>query len=553
MDESLSITGSKPNVHFALENIARAFLRNLDGVALDLARIAAFAFVADTWVSRGGKADWRAKGWIRDMHLVIPVTDPDHWRSPAVLDALRAALEFASGDRWSFAFTSSSADDQRSRVLQAGEDESFDCVMLFSGGADSLTAIVEALAEGRRPALVSHEGTGVPGGRRTVLWDALKRAFPDREIARMSASVHRIGGEATERTRRTRSFLFTAIAAASAIAANVTDVRLADNGVVSLNLPINAQLAAAQATRSTHPKYIRLMNELLAATFPGRTPVVRNPLWDRSRTEVLERLASLGYGALLADSVSCGSWSRLPKPYRHCGTCSQCIDRRFAALAAGLEAHDPADRYRFDILNDSLPGGEPRIMAISYFRLARELERISASELVDRFAELADALTPGRTQVELEAYTRMLQAHGASVLGVATRWIGKHANELARGDRDGETLFGLAGLFAKPAAGEFRHSEDFRSVTYQGREFTFTESQSIVVRRLHEAKRKGLPGLSTTELLDGFEAGTVKLSEVFKRSPAWETLIQRDTNRRSGLYRLAIDNLSIVPNGTRRL
>ena len=33
----------------------------------------------------------------------------------------------------------------------------------------------------------------------------------------------------------------------------------------------------------------------------------------------------------------------------HCGQCSQCIDRRFAILAAGQEHEDPAEAYKVDL------------------------------------------------------------------------------------------------------------------------------------------------------------------------------------------------------------
>ena len=36
--------------------------------------------------------------------------------------------------------------------------------------------------------------------------------------------------------------------------------------------------------------------------------------------------------------------------HSHCGCCSQCLDRRFGALAAGLGEDDPEEMYEVDLL-----------------------------------------------------------------------------------------------------------------------------------------------------------------------------------------------------------
>ena len=42
----------------------------------------------------------------------------------------------------------------------------------------------------------------------------------------------------------------------------------------------------------------------------------------------------------------------MTKLHPHCGQCSQCIDRRFAILAAGQDEDDPEDAYKVDLLLD---------------------------------------------------------------------------------------------------------------------------------------------------------------------------------------------------------
>src|SRR5262249_59597755 len=76
--------------------------------------------------------------------------------------------------------------------------------------------------------------------------------------------------------QRTRSFLFASLGVAAASELGTPPVLLADNGVVSLNLPISGQLVGALATRSTHPSFLRLFNALVADALPGNVEL-RNP------------------------------------------------------------------------------------------------------------------------------------------------------------------------------------------------------------------------------------------------------------------------------------
>ena len=55
----------------------------------------------------------------------------------------------------------------------------------------------------------------------------------------------------------------------------VPDVVLADNGYVSVGIPINGSVIGSTASRSTHPKFIWLFNRLLAEVLPGVR--IRNP------------------------------------------------------------------------------------------------------------------------------------------------------------------------------------------------------------------------------------------------------------------------------------
>ena len=71
-----------------------------------------------------------------------------------------------------------------------------------------------------------------------------------------------------------------------------------------------------------------------------------------TKTEVLERLHNLGASELIGKTTSCSSVRLRTRDEPLCGCCSQCLDRRFAILAAGLQSFDPAERYEVDLFLD---------------------------------------------------------------------------------------------------------------------------------------------------------------------------------------------------------
>ena len=83
--------------------------------------------------------------WGRDIELRMPVHDLTHWRSPAVSEALHAALECLTGDRWQVEFVQRTnhehAPPQQNLNLPAGSR----VIIPFSDGLDSLA--VAALLE----------------------------------------------------------------------------------------------------------------------------------------------------------------------------------------------------------------------------------------------------------------------------------------------------------------------------------------------------------------------------------------------------------------------
>ena len=82
-----------------------------------------------------------------------------------------------------------------------------------------------------------------------------------------------------------------------------------------------------------------------------------------------------------------------------------------------------------------------------------------------------------------------------------------------------------------------RHSLDFCSVAWDGRVYVFTPNQTAIVKALWDAWEAGTPCVHGATLLEFADCKSNKMSDAFKGSPAWGTLIVEGPVK--GTYRLA--------------
>ena len=168
-------------------------------------------------------------------------------------------------------------------------------------------------------------------------------------------------------------------------------LRFFENGVVSLNLPIVPHELGARASRTTHPRVINGFTKLFSALVQTSF-TVQNPFLWNTKSELVQVIAKCDCAELIRHTVSCARVRGMTVAQTHCGVCSQCVDRRFGVLAAGLEAHDPDTLYKLDLLMDPLPPGEARTMVEAFVRTASEIERMDDVAFFARFGELSRAV-----------------------------------------------------------------------------------------------------------------------------------------------------------------
>jgi 7-cyano-7-deazaguanine synthase in queuosine biosynthesis len=427
--------GNDSNLRLDLDDVTAKILRRLDPIANDLVQIACYVYVGDQLVSRGGIADVYGRKWERNLHYVIPVSNPHFWCKHEIIDQLTETLNFLTGDKYSFTFIEgkNEMDEQLAFSYEELElaNQGADCVVLFSGGADSLSAVVEQAADiGRRPILVSHRSTPIHDTRQTNLVGHLRRLFPYWFFPHVSVWANLKGQVAKDYTQRSRSFLYASLAAAVAYQTKVKEIILSDNGIVSINLPKNGHLKGTYASRTTHPKYLWNFQKLIRLILCSDL-TVSNTLAFKTKAEAIEILKKHKCEELLQETVSCAR-TRQPQIMPHCGVCSQCIDRRFGSESAGLENNDISERYGVDIFSDAIAEGEDRAQVEIFIGFARHLEGLSDDGIFCEYPELLDCIVandPNANQTA-QSYISLLRRHAKQVRDVTKEKVVQYAERL---------------------------------------------------------------------------------------------------------------------------
>ena len=312
--------------------------------AWDFLSIALSVIAADEGCTRNASAD----GWTRDINLSVAVTDPAFWRGRQ--EILQDALGFLSTDRWAIEFVGNGLQPAPPPQAAPRPEE---CVCLLSGGLDSLIGALDLKAQGRRSLLVSQIAKG---DKKT-----------QRELGRMIAGdgMHlqlnhtaRPPPGFSERSQRSRSIIFIAygVLAATCLSAyrdgGTVDLYVPENGFISLNVPLTPLRMASHSTRTTHPVFMRRLQDLIDAA-DLRVRLV-NPYILKTKGEMLSECADRSFLLRHAgETTSCGRYARTA--FTQCGRCVPCLIRRASFYAAGIPDATPA--YKYDI---SLPGPKNR-------------------------------------------------------------------------------------------------------------------------------------------------------------------------------------------------
>ena len=440
--------GVLANVKLGLPNFVRD-VYHLPDRTLDLLELAAYVYCADRMSSRGPKVAVEYQAWARSFHFVVKVRDHTFWSQSDVSACLSRALQFMTGDReYSFSFQPGHStprtglfDDEQFR-MESSQDLD---VALFSGGIDSLAGVLNHLeTTNEQVCLVSHQSQ--PGTVRTQrqLFEALKNHYPGR-VSHYKFECHLKGIRAVEETQRSRAFLYTSIAFAIAQAYGQEGFSVYENGITGINFPRRADLAEARASRTTHPRTIYHLKQLFSLLGECEMQIHLPFLW-KTKTDTLALLRAGQHPELIPSSVSCSKTFQNLGQATHCGGCSQCVDRRFAAYAAKADDIDNSGIYTNDIISTAISDREVKTTVLDYVRQAKDFsiwnEDHFFMELATELSDVVDYLPDSGSEFErLRLVMDLCKRHGDQVMFAMKRMRDEHDDLYSVVPRD--SLLGL--------------------------------------------------------------------------------------------------------------
>ncbi len=304
--------------------------------AIDFVSLAFSVVAVDKLISRDDSPD----GWTRMIDLTVFLSEPEKWM--LVKEKIEKMLRFLTGDFWklSFKFTNKPA----IQPTYAPRQRENDCICLLSGGMDSLVGAIDLLSEKRNPLFVSQIIRG--DAKRQI---EFANCFGEYNHCQWSVGRLR-GPEGSTRARSIAFFAF-ALLTSSAISSidGVAEIVVPENGFISLNVPLDANRIGSLSTKTTHPVYMTLLQEIWDSL--GIKAKLLFPFRYKTKGEVLKECKDRKLmEELIFETNSCGKFQR--HGLRHCGVCVPCLVRRAAFLEAGL--HDATPKgYHYDDISKS--------------------------------------------------------------------------------------------------------------------------------------------------------------------------------------------------------
>ena len=376
----------------------------------DAVIIGLLVYMADMKISRRSQAQ---DSWSREIILTIPVFD-DKWSGHK--ETFERMLRFLTGDLWTIEFLK--------RELPLALKDKFNSrtnkykvASLFSGGMDSLIASINYMEQKQPTLLVSHAGESRVRHWQTDLLSVLDEYYGDVPHGNAYYWTNFDGIEFPEAdsdmNQRSRSFLFIAIALfAMSGTKECTQLFMPENGLIALNVPLEYLRLGSHSTRTTHPFYLKLWNEVASDIFGFS---ISNPYWNKTKgemaaeclnTDVLKIAMGQSYSCSSVNSVSIQSGKS-----NHCGHCLPCIIRR-AAMYKAFGDFDPSDYMDSNVTtlvnNREAKGEQIRSFQYAIERLKKNPEAKKALihkpgplEMDDAYlTELADTYYRGLMEVD---------------------------------------------------------------------------------------------------------------------------------------------------------
>jgi hypothetical protein len=168
-------------------------------------------------------------------------------------------------------------------------------------------------------------------------------------------------------------------------------------------------------SRTTHPKTLTLYRDVLDTL--GVSVRIEAPFADHTKTDVIHELVDRAGEDLAHKAVSCSHPMFQRRVAPHCGTCSQCVDRRLAGIAAGWDDAVERQQHITDLFADPLDDGPPTMYPEQYLRFAVEAREMTPDGMAQRADVWRAVEVVEDGSAELMRIHRLIARHGEQVLG----------------------------------------------------------------------------------------------------------------------------------------
>jgi hypothetical protein len=401
------------NLRFSLEDMAAYFYARWEPIVFDTMLVAAAVEFCDKIMKRP------PLGWAREIYLHVPVDAPEHWASGAVSEALHAALNLLTGDRWHITFGKRRRASAQPSQNTMPFDPGMAAVMPFSDGLDSCA--VSALMDETYGSGLVRMRLGPKKRDQPISASGRKQPF--------QAVPYQVktNGKAPEATGRSRGFKFAILSGLAAYLAKAPAVIVSESGQGAVG-PVLVPVGHAHEDYRNHPVFMAMMTEFLDVLLGYKIKFLFPRLWH-TKGETLAEYAALGRSDW-KDTRSCWQDNRQVSVDRHrrqCGICAACMLRRMSLHAAQLQ--EAPDVYIWDDL--SQPDFEPA--AASGFKGGKKIKKqyaIAGALHLHHMAGLRKSALSKQT-LELNAFhlSRVLDLPKAEVAQKVDRMLGQHEQE----------------------------------------------------------------------------------------------------------------------------
>ena len=311
-----------------------------NSLTIDFANISMAAYSIDQAANREKFGHY---GWSRNIKK---------WSS--MKEQFERTLSFLSGDIWILNLRKNKKPFPSFAISEFRTDK----VCLFSGGMDSFIGISDIMSNDNSLATISHHKGGNSGELSTQkeLINLLQKEVKGKEILPYYFFVQANKSDILlgERTQRARSILFLSLALLVAnSSSDKTEVVIPENGLISLNLPLTPARGGSHSTKTTHPKYISLLNEMFDKV--GIKNKIINPYRFMTKGEMFAKTKMPKFvSENINKTLSCSKpgyyqqWKG--EKERQCGHCVPCIIRR---SSMHLINQDDSQNYVKNVIGSS--------------------------------------------------------------------------------------------------------------------------------------------------------------------------------------------------------